>query len=324
MDLTEDKLKKEVSSFVSSLQRLLPKKKDIIVIAPQILKLTRLNDVHAEAKSVFPKCFLGAKLVILREIMDKVKLIQQYNYGTSKENYKCFIPLLHNEMQPKNSSDGLLIDSAGCATATYTDVLEGAYVMRLTSKIKDLISSETELVFEKDNEKSLGSVSCVMKDVDPNSMRVVTQWMYRIRSDFSIGTEVGLKPLAYPPVPEYSLSARYEQPSFTISSTVCKSGFQVCLYKKFSPDLRIAAVVHDGNRGGTTSVGVAVHKSCRNSSEMKVFVDSMRCGGFTFQKDILFYEPQESNEVRVLRLIGSTLIDRQRRVRFGLGFNLDF
>lgn len=322
MDLNEGKIKEEMSSFVSSLQRLLPKKKDIIVITPQILKLTRLSDVHAEAKSVFPKCFLGAKLIILREIMDKVKLVQQYNYGKSRENYKCFSQLLHNEMEPKNSNDGLLIDSAGCATATYTEVLDGAYVMRLTSRIKDLVSSETELVFEKDNEKSLGSVSCVMKDVDPNTMRVVTQWMYRVRSDFSIGTEVGLKPLAYPPVPEYSLSARYERPSFTLSSTVCKSGFQVCLYKQFAPDLRIAAVVHDGNRGGATSVGIALHKSCPNGSELKAFVDSMRCGGFTFQKDILFYEPH--SEVRVLRLIGSTLIDRQRRVRFGLGFHLDF
>lgn len=322
MDLNEDKIREEVSSFVSSLQRLLPKKKDLIVIAPQSVKLTRLSDVHGEAKSVFPKCFLGAKLVILREIMDKVKLIQQYNYGKSKESYKCFSQLLYKEMEPKNSSEGILLDSTGCATATYTEVLEGAYVMRLTSRIKDLISSETELVFERDDQKSLCSVSCVMKDVDPNTMRVVTQCLYKIRPDFSIGTEVGLKPLSYPPVPDYSLSARYERPSFTLSSTASKTGFQVCLYKQFTPDLRIATVVHDGNRGGVTSVGVALHKTYQNNSELKIFVDSMKCGGFTFQKDILFHEPL--NEVRVLRLIGSTLIDRQRRVRFGLGFNLDF
>lgn len=322
MDLNENKIKEEVSSFVSSLQRLLPKKKDLIVIAPQTVKLTRLCDVHAEAKSVFPKCFLGAKLIILREIMDKVKLVQQYNYGKSKENYKCFSQILHKEMERKLSDDGLLIDSAGCATASYTEKLEGAYTLRLTSRIKDLISSETELVLEKDNGKSLGSMSCVMKDVDPVTMRLVTQWMYKIRPDFSVGTEVGLKPLMYPPVPEYSLSARYERPSFAMSSTVSKTGFQVCLYKQFAPDLRIATVVHDGNRGGATSVGLAVHKTYQNGSELKIFVDSMKCGGFTFQKDVLFYEPV--NEVRVLRLIGSTLIDRQRRVRFGLGFHLDF
>lgn len=322
MDLNENKIKEEVSSFMSSLQRLLPRKKNIIILAPQKSKLTRLSDVHAEAKNVFPKCFLGAKLIILREIMDKVKLVQQYNYGKSKENIRCFPQLLHKEMEPKASEDGLLIDSSGCATASYTDYLDNGYMMRIVSRIKDLISSETELIFEKDNGKSLGSITCVMKDVDPNTTRVVTQWMYSIRPDLSVGTEVGIKPMSYPYSPDYSLSARLERPSFIVSSTVSKSGFQLCIQKQFAADLRIASVIHDGNRGGQTSIGVALHKTYNNGSELKIFVDSMRCGGFTFQKDVLFHEPQ--SEVRVLRLVGSTMIDRQRRVRFGMGFHLDF
>ncbi|KAJ0174823.1 hypothetical protein K1T71_009931 [Dendrolimus kikuchii] len=322
MDINEDMIKEEVSNFVSSLQRLLPKKKEMIFIEPQRVKLTRLSDVHTEAKSVFPKCFFGAKLVILREIMDKVKLVQQYNYGKSKDSYKCFTQLIHKEMEPKITDDGLVVDSAGCATATYTEVLDGAYKMKLTSRIRDLISSETEVVFEKENQNSVGSMSCSLKDVDPSTLRMVTQWMYKVVPDFMLGTEVGFKPLAYPPTPDFSISARYERPSFALSSTVSKVGFQVCLCKQFSSDLRIATVINESTRNSSTNVALALHKKYNNGAELKIFVDSERCGGFTFQKDILFHEPH--NEVRVLRLIGSTLIDRQRRVRFGIGFNLDF
>uniref|UniRef100_A0A2A4JT30 Mitochondrial import receptor subunit TOM40 homolog n=1 Tax=Heliothis virescens TaxID=7102 RepID=A0A2A4JT30_HELVI len=322
MDINEDKIKEEVTSFVSSLQRLLPKKKEIIVVQPRRYKTTKLCDVHSEAKSTFPKCFVGARLIVLREILDKVKLVQQYSYGKSRESYKCFSQLIHKEMEPKSTDEGLLIDSSGSATATYKEVLEGAYEMRLTSRIRDLVSSETEIVFEKENDKSVGSVSCSVRDVDPNTLRMVTQWMYKIMPEVCVGTEIGLKPLAYPPAPEFSISARYERPTFTITSTASKVGIQVCLFKQFSPDLRLATIITEGCRGGQTNVSLAMHKNYQNGSELKIFVDSQRCGGFTFQRDILFYEPH--NEVRVLRLIGSTLIDKQRRVRFGVGFNLDF
>lgn len=322
MDINEDKIKEEVSSFVSSLQRLLPKKKDIIVVEPRRSKIIKLCDVHAEAKNAFPKCFVGARLVVLREIMDKVKLVQQYSFGKSRESYKCFAQLIHKEMEPKGTDEGLLIDSAGSATATYKEVLEGAYEMRLTSRIRDLVSSETEIVFEKENDKSVGSISCSVRDVDPNTLRMVTQWMYKVLPDVCFGTEIGFRPLAYPPTPEFSISVRYDRPSFTLSSTASKVGFQVCLYKQFSPDLRLGTIITEGCRGGQTTFSLALQKNYLNGSELKIFVDSQRCGGFTYQRDILFYEPH--NETRVLRLIGSTLIDRQRRVRFGIGFNLDF
>lgn len=322
MDINEDTIKEEVSNFINSFQRLLPKKKDIIYVAPQKVKLTRLSDVHAEAKSVFPKCFFGANLVILRDIMDQVKLVQQYNYGKPKDSYKCFTQLIHKEMDPKMADDGLVVDSAGCATATYTEVFDDSYKMKLTSRIRDLISSETEVVFEKENQSSVGSISCSLRDVDPNTLRMVTQWMYKVAPDYLLGTEVSFRPLAYPQTPDFSVSARYERPSFTLSSTVSKVGFQVCLYKQFSYNLSIATVVNESARSSSTTLGLALHKKYNNGAELKIFVDSQRCGGFTFQKDILFHEPH--NEVRVLRLIGSTLIDRQRRVRFGIGLNLDF
>ncbi|KAJ8714871.1 hypothetical protein PYW08_004852 [Mythimna loreyi] len=322
MDINEDKLKEEVSSFVSSLQRLLPKKKEIIVVEPRRHKTIKLCDVHAEAKNTFPKCFIGAKLIILREIMDKVKLVQQYNYGKTKETYKCYSQLIHKEMEQKSSGEGLLIDTAGSATATYKEILDGAYEMRLTSRIRDLVSSETEVTFEKDNDKSVGSVSCCVRDVDPNTLRMVTQWMYKVMPDVCVGTEIGFKPLAYPPTPDFSVSARYDRPSFTVSSTISKHGLQLCLFKKFSHDLRVATIITEGCRGAPTNVSLGMHKSYQNGSELKIFVDSQRCGGFTFQRDLLFYEPH--NEIRVLRLIGSTLIDKQRRVRFGVGFHLDF
>ncbi|XP_028161314.1 mitochondrial import receptor subunit TOM40 homolog [Ostrinia nubilalis] len=321
MDINEDMIKEEVSSFVHSLQKLLPKKKEIIVIEKQKPKLIRLSDVHAEAKSVFPACFTGAKLVVLREVMDKVKLVQQYNFGKAKDSYKCFTHVIHKELEPKSSNEGLLVDSAGSATATYSEILDGTYQMRLTSKIKDLVSSETEMVIEKEQEKSVGSLSCCVKDVDPNTLKLVTQWTYKIIPEFSLGTEVSCRPLSSPTSPDLSISARYEKPSFTLSSTISRSGFQACLFKQFSPDLRIATIVNERTQGHT-AIGVALHKKYQNGSELKIFVDSQHCGGFTFQKDVLFHEPH--NEVRVLRLIGSTLIDRQRRVRFGFGFNLDF
>ncbi|CAD0248151.1 unnamed protein product [Spodoptera exigua] len=322
MDINEDKIKEEVSSFVSSLQRLLPKKKDIIVVEPQRHKITKLCDVHAEAKNTFPKCFVGARLIVLREVLDRVKLVQQYSYGKTRESYRCFSQLIHKEMEPKNTDEGLLVDSAGSATATYKEILDGGYLVRLTTRIKDLVSSDTEIVLEKENDKSVGSVSCSVRDVDPNTLRMVTQWMYKIRPDVCFGTEIGLKPLMYPPTPEISISARYDRPSFTVSSTASKVGFQVCLYKQFSPDLSLSTIITEGCRAGQTTVSLAMHKNYQNGSELKIFVDSQRCGGFTFQRDILFYEPH--NEVRVLRLVGSTLIDKQRRVRFGIGFNLDF
>lgn len=322
MDINEKIIKEEVTSFVHSLQKLLPKKKEIIIVEQKRSQLFRLSDVHSEAKNVFPKCFIGAKLIVLREMMNKVKLIQHYNYGKSKDNYKCFSQLIHKEMDTKSVDDGLLLDSSGCATATYTEALGNDYDMRLTSRIRDLVSSETELLFEKDNDKSLGSIAFSVKDVDPNTLRMVTQWMYRVLPEFSIGTEVGMKPLAYPPTPDFSMSARYERATFSLSSTISRAGFQVCLYKLFAPDLRMATVLHDGTKTGATSMAVALHKSYSNGSELKIFVDSQRCGGFTFQKDVLFQEPH--SEIRVLRLIGSTLIDRQRRVRFGIGFHLDF
>lgn len=322
MDINEEKLKEEVSSFVSSLQRLLPKKKDIIVVQPRRLKTVKLCDVHAEAKSTFPKCFIGARLIILREIMDKVKLVQQYNYGKTKESYKCFSQLIHKEMEPKSTGEGLLLDSAGSATATYKEILEGSYEMRLTSRIKDLVSSETEIVFEKDTDNSVGSISCSVRDVDPNTLRMVTQWMYKVMPDLCFGTEIGFRPLAYPPGVDFSISGRYDRPSFTLSSTVSRAGLQLCLHKAFSPDLRLATIITEGCRGAPTHVSLAMHKDFHNGSELKIFIDSQRCGGFTFQRDILFYEPH--NETRVLRLVGSTLIDKQRRVRFGVGFHLDF
>ena len=322
MDINEDKLKEEVSSFVSSLQRLLPKKKELIVVEPRRYRTIKLCDVHTEAKSTFPKCFIGAKLIILREIMEKVKLVQQYNYGKTKESYKCFSQLIHKEMEPKSTGEGLVIDSAGSATATYKEMLEGDYEMRLTSRIRDLVSSETEIVFEKDNEKSVGSISCSVRDVDPNTLRLVTQWMYKVLPDVCFGTEIGFRPLAYPPTPDFSVSARYDRPGFTLSSTASRAGLQLCLYKQFSPDLRLATIITEGCRGAPTNVSLAMHKNYDNGSELKIFVDSQRCGGFTFQRDILFYEPH--NEIRVLRLVGSTLIDKQRRVRFGVGFHLDF
>ncbi|XP_026748706.2 mitochondrial import receptor subunit TOM40 homolog [Galleria mellonella] len=322
MDLNEDKIKEEVSSFVSSLQRLLPKKKELIYVEPVKTKLTRLNEVHSEAKSVFPMCFTGARLIILREVLDKVKLVQQYNYGKAKETYKCFTHLLHKEMEPKSTDEALLLDSAGSATATYYEDIDGGYKMRLTSKIRDLISSETEIILDKDSSNSCYSITCSMKDVDPNTFRVVTQWMYKITPEFCAGTEVCFEPLAYPPTPDVAVSARYERPSFTLSSTISRAGFQACIFKQFAPDLRIATIVNEGNISGKTTVAVALHKKYQNGSELKIFVDSQQCGGFTFQKDVLFYEPH--NETRVLRLVGSTLIDRQRRVKFGFGFDLDF
>ncbi|KAG6458225.1 mitochondrial import receptor subunit TOM40 homolog [Manduca sexta] len=321
MDINEEMIKQEVNSFVSNIQRLLPKKKDIIVFAPMNSRLTRLRDIHAEAKKVFPSCFIGAKLVVTRELLDKVKLIQQYNYGIPKNKHKCLAQLIDQELEPKDVEDGMIIDSAGCATATYTDKIDRDYIIRLQSKIKDLVSSETEVFIERQLAKSVGMVACSVRDVDPRTLRVVTQWMYKLRPDFYLGTEVVFKPLSYMSTLEYSISARYEKPRFAISSTISKSGFQVCLYKQFAADLRIATVVDEDLKGDTT-VGVALQKNYGNGGELKMFVNSQRCGGFTYQKDVYFYEPH--NEIRVLRLVGSTLIDRQRRLRFGFGFHLDF
>lgn len=322
MDINEEKIKEEVSSFVSNLQRLLPKKKEIIVIEPVKAKLTRLSGIHAEAKNAFPKCFIGAKLNIARQIMDSVKLVQQYNYGKTKETYKCFTEMLHKEMKPKRSDDTLVVDSCGSATATYKEVIDDDHEIRLTSRIKDLVSSETDIVFERDNGKSVNSICCSLIDVDPNTLSLVTQWMYKVHPNFYFGTEVGIKPLSYPLSPDYSISGRYERSAFTLSSTINRFGYQICLFKQFAKDLRAATIINESIQTGSPTVGLALHKNYENGSELKIFVDSQRCGGFTFQKDVFFYEPH--NEVRVLRLIGSTLIDKQRRVRFGIGLHLDF
>ncbi|XP_068617962.1 mitochondrial import receptor subunit TOM40 homolog [Battus philenor] len=320
MDLNEDSIKAEVSNFVSSLQRLLPKKKDIIVIEPIKAKLLRLSDIHTEAKSVFPKCFIGTKLIIVRQVLDKVKLVQQYNYGKTKETYQSYKQYLNKEMEPKHINDGLLIDSNGSATATYTENIEGAYTVNLTSKIKDLISSETEVEIERESERSVTSFSFKMNDMEPNTLKTITQWMYKVHPDFSIGTELGFKPLSYPALPELSVSTRYGKPTFSVTSTVSRAGFQVCVFKKLSEDLRLATIIDEGQHTAPVTVGLALHKTYADS-ELKIFVDTQRCGGFTFQKDVYF---RESNDVRVLRLVGSTLIDGQRRVRFGFGINLDF
>lgn len=323
MDINESVIKEEVSNFISNLQRLLPKKKEIIVITPDKTSqaLTRLSDVHAEAKSIFPKCFVGAKMVVLREIYDKVKLVQNYNLAKMNESYKSFTHFIHKEMDAKNVEDGLLIDSSGSAMATYKETMED-YEIRLMSKIKDLISSETEIIIEKDGKKSISSLSCSMKDVDPNTLKLVTQWMYKVTPEFSVGSEFGLKPLSHPLSPDLSVSGRYERASFTLSSTISRIGFQVCLYKQFTPNLRIATIVNDNYNSSPATVGLALSKGYENGSELKIFVDSQRCGGFTYQRDLLFHEPH--NEVRVIRLMTSTLIDRQKRVRFGFGFHLDF
>lgn len=322
MDINDKLLKEEVSHFVTSLQRLLPKKKDFIVIEPRRPKLTRLSDIHIEAKNVFPKCFVGARLIILREIMDRVKLVQQYNFGNTKDSHKCYSQLLNKEMEPRQADDGLLIDSTGSATATYTEIIDKGYEMRITSKIRDLVSSETEIMFERGDQKSLGCIRCSMKDVDPNTLKLVTQWMYQVLPDFGLGTEITFMPMSYPPKPDLSISAKYERPSYTLSATVSRAGFQMCCYKQFAPDLRLATIAYEGSRGTPAKIGIALQKNYQNGSELKIFVDSQKCGGFTFQKDVLFHEPH--NEVRVLRLICSTLIDRQRRLRLGFGFNLDF
>lgn len=321
MDINEDKIKEEVGSFVSNLQRMLPKRKEIIIVDTKpYRKMVKLTDVHSEAKNVFPKCFVGAKLIILREIMDRVKISQQYDYGKPKEPYKCFTQMLYREMAPKPTRELLLVDTSGSATATYREDLDNGYEMRVISKIKDLFSFETEFVLEKTDDAYCGALSCVMNDVMPKTLRVVSQWMQEVYPEFSVGLEVGLRPLVYPPLPEVSVSARYHVPSFTLSSTVNKYGFQICLFKKFAENLRLAAILNESNRG-TTNVGLAVQRTFSNGSELKTFVDSQRCGGVTFQRNIYLHDHQDS---RLIRLIFSSLIDNQRRMRFGFGFDIDF
>ncbi|KAJ2945435.1 hypothetical protein O0L34_g247 [Tuta absoluta] len=325
MDFNENLIRDEVSSIMSSLQRLLPRKKEIFVVERQKPKLTRLTDVHIEAKSVFPKCFIGAKLVVLREVMNKVKLVQQYNYGHSKECYRSFSQLINKEMEAKRLDDGLLLDNTGSATATYHETLDPNYDLYVTSKIRDLVSSETEFTLEKEGEKSVSSLTVAMKDVDPNTVKVIGQWFQQVIPEFGVGMEVNYKPTSLTAKPEVSVSTRYEQASFCLSSTISQAGFQVCFHKQFAPDLRIATLVHEASRGfgaGPPTIGIAIHKDFENGSELKLFVDSEKCGGFTFHKDLCFSEPL--NDVRVVKLVWSALVDRQRRVRFGFGFNLDF
>lgn len=325
MEINESLLKEEVSSFVSSLQRLLPKKKAIITVeAPQKYNIKRLSDIHVEAKSVFPRCFIGAKLVVFREIMNKVKLLQQYNYynpNMSKETYRSFTNLINNEMEPKRTDDGLLIDTNGCATATYTESIEGSYEVQLTSKIKNFTASETELVLQKQTDRSVGSFALCMRNVDPSTLKLVTQWMQVVQPDFSVGTEFTLRPLERSLKPEVAISARFERQSYTLSSTISKAGFQFCFFKQVTPDLRLSTIIHDNNRGVPATIGVALHKNYQNGAQLKLFVDSAKCGGLTIQKDVVFVEHHEQREIH---LVTSAIIDRQRRLRFGFGFNLDF
>ncbi|KPJ03845.1 Mitochondrial import receptor subunit TOM40-like [Papilio xuthus] len=321
MDLSEDAIKAEVSNFVSSLQRLLPKKKDIIVLEPAKTNQTRLSEVHAEAKSVFPKCFVGARLVVLRQVLDKVKLLQEYNYGKTRETYQSYKRYLNKESEPKFVGDGLVVDASGSATATYTERMDGACTLRLTSRIRDLVASETEVELEREGDRSVASFTFKMNDMEPNTLRTVTQWMYQLRPELSVGTELSFKPLACPALPELSLSARYRGPSYCVSSTVTKLGFQVCLFKRLAADLRLAGVVSEGRAGAPLTAALALHKAYEGC-ELKIFVDSQRCGGFTVQKEVYVRDAQE--EERVLRLVGSALLDGQRRLRLGFGFNLNF
>lgn len=322
MDINEERIKEEVTSILNVLKSFLPKKNADFVPIKKKEKVVRLSDIHAEAKTVFPDCFLGAKVMVMRQIADKVKMVQEYNFAKQRlDSYRSFSQLLHKEMEAK-SDDKVVINPSGSVTATYHTTVEDNCEIWLTSKIKDITSSETELTFEKDTHKSIGCFSMSMRDVDPSNIKLVTQMMYRFFPDFSVGTQIGLRPLCLPLVPEYSISARYEKPSFALTSTVAKTGFQVCVFKNLSPDLKLASIINEGCRGGPPTVSVAMHKSYEGGSELKIFVDSERCGGFTFQKDVVFYEPM--NDDRVLRLIASTLIDRQRRVRLGFGFHLDF
>ncbi|XP_045500358.1 mitochondrial import receptor subunit TOM40 homolog [Colias croceus] len=318
MDLKESKFKEEVNNFVMNLQKLLPKKKDIIILQTDRTDLTKLSDIHAEAKSVFPKCFIGAKLVILKEIMDKAKLVQNYNFGKPKDSYKCYSHFIHKEMQSKNIDDGLVIDLAGSATATYREALEDNLEIRMTTKIKNLISSEVEAVLENTGDRSVSSFSMNMKDVDPKTVSLITQWTYKVKPEFSVGMELRVKPLSTV-LSTISVSSRYERPTYALSSTVSNMGFQLCLFKQFASDLRMATILNE-NKAGTV-MSVALHKSYENSSELKIFVDTQRCGGFTIEKDVMF---SEASETRVVRLMASSMLDRQRRVRFGFGFQLDF
>ncbi|KPJ12874.1 Mitochondrial import receptor subunit TOM40-like [Papilio machaon] len=321
MDFSEDTIKAEVSNFVSSLQRLLPKRKDIIVLEPAKTNQTRLSEVHAEAKSVFPKCFVGARLVVLRQVLDKVKLLQEYNYGKTRETYQSYKRYLNKESEPKFVGDGLVVDASGSATATYTERMDGACTLRLTSRIRDLVASETEVELEREGERSVTSFTFKMNDMEPNTLRTVTQWMYQLRPELSVGTELSFKPLACPALPELSLSARYRGPTYCVSSTVTKLGFQVCLYKRLAADLQLAGVLCEGRAAAPLTATLALHKAYEGC-ELKIFVDSQRCGGFTVQKEVCLRDAQE--EERVLRLVGSALLDGQRRLRLGFGFNLNF
>lgn len=323
MDLNEE-FKPDLKGFITMVKGLLPYKKDnypTFFEEPRKEKITKLSDVHAEAKNVFPSCFVGAKVVVLREFMDRIKIMQQYNFGKQKEPYRCFSQVLDKEMVPQRD-DKVIVDPAGSITASYSETIANGYEMVLTSKIKDLVSSETELSFEKETDCTVASITCSMKDVDPNNTKMVTHWMYKIRPDFSFGTEVSFKPLGFPLTPDYSISARYTKPSFVLSTTASKTGFQICVFKQFGPGLKLASIVTEAMNRGPTTLGLALHKSYLNGSEMKIFVDTQKCGGFTFQKDVYF--DGEMAQERMLRLIVSSQIDRQRRLRLGFGFNLEF
>ncbi|XP_022119351.2 uncharacterized protein LOC110996128 [Pieris rapae] len=319
MDIHETQLKEDWRKLITNLQKYLPKKKDILVLKPRVT-MTRLSDVHGEAKNVFPQCFAGTKLVIYKDVMNKVKLVQNYSFGKSKAPHTCYSRLIHKEMEVKNSEEGLVVDLAGSATATYRETLEDNLEIRMTTKIRDLVSSDVEAVLEKETDRFIGSVSFGMKDVDVNTSKYVIQCMYKAMPGLSFGSEFGHKPLSLAQ-PWLSFSLRYDKPSFTVSSTYSMVGFQTCFYKQFAQKLRIATIVNK-NHGGQTTLSVALNKICENGTELKMFVNSQLYSGFTVEKDVFFQDVD--TETRVVRLLASTLIDGRNRVRFGFGVHLDF
>lgn len=325
MDLTEETIKEEVINFVTNLQKLLPKRKEILnVLTPVRPKMRRLTDIHFEAKNVFPKCFIGVKLLVLRNIqlnlMEKVKLSQQYVYGKPLQEFKCFTQLLHKEMELKTAEHMLIIDTSPSAVASYKQILDDGYELLLTSKVQDLHSSETELVLEKSDSTYNGSINCTIKDVDPATFKIVSQWMRKVRPEVCLGIEVGVKPFSQLFNPEISLSARYDNPAYTLSSTLSTIGFQVCCFKQFTSDIQVATVLNQ--RGGRfPTAGWALRKTFPNQSELKVFVDTQICGGMSYQKDVFIND--NSRQIRVLGITVSALIDRKKRFKFGIGFNID-
>ncbi|GBP58935.1 Mitochondrial import receptor subunit TOM40 homolog [Eumeta japonica] len=326
MDLNENVLKHDVGGFFSGLRKMLPKRGDTNVDEKrsdhQGNGVVRLGAIHTEAKNVFPRCFVGARMTIVREILDRVKVLQEYSYGKPKEPHRFFTNLLQKEVEKGKNEEGLLIDSSGSATATYAEKIADDYELRVTSKIRDIVSSETDITIERRTYKSISSLTYSMRNVDPSSLNLITQWMYGVLPQFAIGIEMRLQPLVSPgpPTPDMSLSARYDSPHFILSSTVGKSGYEVCFFKQFSPKIRLATILHDRSRDVGTTVGIGVQKVYPDGSESKIFIDSQRCGGLTYQKKI-YVENDAGN--KYVCVVASAVIDRNKRIQFGFGFDLD-